>query len=369
MSDRKLTVAVLMGGRATEHDISLKSGTMVVGALDRAKYDVVPVQIRRDGVWLLPNAPLAGDTAWLPQSEEQASSGGMLPDPMAAAKRSASQDIARPMPAEEIVRRGIDVVIVALHGRYGEDGSVQGMLDTLGLPYTGSGVLGSALAMDKVRAKSLIAFAGLRTPAWMVIHEPAWRDDRESVLAEIEREFAYPCVAKIPEEGSSFGMGIPSDRESLAALLDEFVGARGHMMIEEYVRGTEITGSVEGAMPGEHPRALPITEIVPKTAAFFDFEAKYTPGATEEITPARIDAELTAEAQEMSVRAHEILGCGTLSRTDMIVRDRDIYYLETNTIPGMTETSLFPQAGAAVGIGFPELLDRQIELALAHAKR
>ena len=108
---------------------------------------------------------------------------------------------------------------------------------------------------------------------------------------------------------------------------------------------------------------------MPKTAAFFDFEAKYTPGATEEITPARIDAELTAEAQEMSVRAHEILGCGTLSRTDMIVRDRDIYYLETNTIPGMTETSLFPQAGAAVGIGFPELLDRQIELALAHAKR
>lgn len=367
MQKQPLTVAVLMGGRASEHDISLKTGTTVVNSLDRSAYRILPIQIRRDGRWLLPDAPIGRTGRWLPAVEDD---GGTV-DTSEPVSENGGRDLVHAgpprhaIPAAEIIRRGIDVVIVALHGRYGEDGCIQGLLETLGIPYTGSGVLGSALAMDKVRSKALIAHSGLTTPRWLVIHETDWRKDRDSVAEAAEGGIGYPCVVKIPEEGSSFGMAIPADRAGLVAAVEEFIGARGHVMIEEYIKGMEITGSVLGAMPGEEPVALPITEIVPKSSAYFDFEAKYTPGATEEITPARLDAELTARAQDMAVRSHKILDLGTLSRTDMIVRDGVIYYLETNTIPGFTETSLFPQAAAAAGIGFPALLDLQIELALA----
>jgi D-alanine-D-alanine ligase len=349
MPTEPLTVAVLMGGKATEHDVSIKSGTVVANALDRTKYRVLPVQIGRDGRWLLPESHLAGDGKWLPRAEG---------DDVGARSDAL-------VPSQEIVSRGIDVAYVALHGRYGEDGCIQGLLEILDLPYTGSGVLASALAMDKVRAKTLVAANGITTPAWMLVKSEEWARGRPSLLKTVAADFGYPCVAKVPEEGSSFGMGIPSDPDELAALMDEHIGVRGHMMIEEYIDGTEITSSVLGGMPGENPRALPITEIVPKSSAYFDFEAKYTPGATEEITPARLDDGLTARAQEIGVRVHGILGCGTLSRTDMIVRGDEIFYLETNTIPGMTDTSLFPQAAAAVGISFPEFLDIQIELAMA----
>jgi D-alanine-D-alanine ligase len=361
MSTEPLTVAVLMGGQASEHDISLKTGTNITSNLDRSIYHVLPIQIRRDGKWLLPDGPLIGTAPWLPAAEDDDAS--VTTDSRSTASNLPVK-VQHTIPAGEIVRKGIDVAIIALHGRYGEDGCIQGMLETLGIPYTGSGVLASALAMDKVRAKALVQFHGITTPHWVVIEEPTWHDERERILGEIAKDFGFPCVAKVPEEGSSFGMGIPDNVEELAGLLDEFIGARGHMMIEEYVKGTEITGSVMGAPRGEEPIALPLTEITPVSARFFDFEAKYTPGATEEITPARIDDELTARAQTMAVEAHKVLGCGTLSRTDMIVRDREIYYLETNTIPGMTETSLFPQAAASVGISFAEVLDKQIQLAL-----
>ena len=140
-------------------------------------------------------------------------------------------------------------------------------------------------------------------------------------------------------------------------------------MVEEYISGTEITCAVLGGFPGEAPVALPLTEIIPKNSAYFDFEAKYTPGASEEITPARLDPEITALAQDIGVRSHIALGCGGMSRTDMIVRDREVFYLETNTIPGMTETSLYPQAARAMGMDFRDLLTRQVELAIAYHQR
>ena len=348
MPEHSLCVAVLMGGRASEHDISLKTGTVITNNLDRIRYRVLPIQIRRDGGWLIPDAPLTGSDSWMPADETTP------PVPEHTT-----------VPAEELLRRGIDVVIVALHGRFGEDGSIQGLLDILGIPYTGSGVLGSALAMDKIRAKSLVSFAGILTPKWTVVEEADWQRRSDQIVADIGRDFGFPCVAKVPEEGSSFGMGIPQTAEELRAVIDAYVAARGHMLVEEYIKGVEITGSVLGAEPGGEPTALPLTEIVPKTSKFFDFEAKYTKGASDEITPARLDDALTIRAKQIAVTAHRVLDCGTLSRTDMIVRDCDIYYLETNTIPGMTETSLFPQAAAAAGISFPELLDRQIVLALA----
>jgi len=379
MARAPLNVAVLMGGRASEHDVSLKTGTVVVNALDRRKYHVLPIQICRDGRWLLPQGPLSGDRKWLPQDEQappqnpgapvtyQLEEGRDEGQPGSALVKPEHPQ--PPIPTSEILSRGIDVVFIALHGRYGEDGCIQGLLEVLGLPYTGSDVMSSALAMDKVRSKEIVSFHGIQTPKWCVVGEREWRDDPDAVLQTVSESFGYPCVVKVPEEGSSFGMGIPRTPEELVEVMNRSIGERGHMMIEEYIRGTEITCSVLGGLPGEKPTALPLTEIIPKTSKYFDFEAKYTPGASEEITPARLDADLTARAQEIGVLVHEALGCGGMSRTDMIVRGRDIYYLETNTIPGMTETSLYPQAARAAGMTFPEVLDKQIELALAHHKK
>ena len=347
-----LTVAVLMGGRASEHDISIKTGTVVANALDRRKFHVLPVQIGCDGAWILPPGPLSGDTRWLPDGTSENPSPGT--------------DIVPTVPDEELRKRGVDVVFIALHGRYGEDGCIQGLLEVLDIPYTGSNVLASALAMDKIRSKEVVTHHGILTPAWYRLTEARWRKEPDAVIAELTERFGYPCVAKIPEEGSSFGMGIPQSEQELVDIINQYVNIRHHMLVEEYISGTEITCAVLGGLPGEAPTPLPLTEIVPKTSSYFDFEAKYTPGASEEITPARLDDDLTRRAQEIGVKAHEALGCGGMSRTDMIVRGRDIYYLETNTIPGMTETSLYPQAAAAAGMTFAGLLEKQIELALAY---
>ena len=352
MSARPLTVAVLMGGRASEHDVSLKTGTVITNALDRARFRVLPVVIGRDGKWVLPEGPLAGTARWLPEA------GSAVAGPGA--------DLVPTIPEEELHARGVDVAFIALHGRYGEDGCIQGLLEVMGIPYTGSNVLASALAMDKIRSKEIVTYHGVLTPKWFELTESRWRESRKEMLANVAAEFGYPCVAKIPEEGSSFGMGIPQSEEEFASLVDANVAVRHHMLIEEYVKGTEITCAVLGAPPGEEPTPLPLTEIVPKTSRYFDFEAKYTPGASEEITPARLDEDLTRRAQEIGKTAHQALGCGGMSRTDMIVRGRDVYYLETNTIPGMTETSLYPQAAAAAGMTFPQLLERQIDLALIY---
>ena len=192
MPEQPLCVAVLMGGRASEHDISLKTGTVITNNLDRIRYRVLPIQIRRDGGWLMTDAPLSGTDPWKPVDEIAS---------------SVSEHTT--VPAEELLRRGIDVVIIALHGRYGEDGSIQGLLDILGIPYTGSGVLGSALAMDKIRAKSIVSFAGILTPKWTVVEERDWLIRSDQIIADIESDFGFPCVAKVPEEGSIFGMCIP----------------------------------------------------------------------------------------------------------------------------------------------------------------
>ena len=346
----KQIVAVFMGGRASEHDISLKTGTVVMNSLDRTRYTVYPVQLCRDGGWIIPAEPFSGIAPWSPFDEAAGAA-----------------------PIEVALRQlrciGPDVAFIALHGRFGEDGCVQGLLELLDIPYTGSDVMSSALAMDKVRSKQIVAYHRIKTPRWIVVQEQEWRLQRSEIIARVGREFGFPCVAKVPEEGSSFGMGIPQNETELEKVMDESIVARGHMMVEEYISGTEITCAVLGGFPGEAPIALPLTEIIPKNSAYFDFEAKYTPGASEEITPARLDPEITALAQDIGVRSHIALGCGGMSRTDMIVRDREVFYLETNTIPGMTETSLYPQAARAMGMDFRDLLTRQVELAIAYHRR
>lgn len=331
----KVRVAVLMGGMSSEHEVSLKSGAMVSGCLSRDRYEVAPVIITPQGQWKFPGAR-----------------------PCALAKA-----------VGRLLDLAPDCVFLALHGPFGEDGRVQGFLDLLGLPYIGSGCAASAIAIDKVRSKSLVADAGVRVPRQLVITRREWDAHPESVSERVAAELGFPCVLKSPCQGSSLGMAIPKEPAQFRKSLLNVFAFDDTVLVEEYLKGVEVTCGVLDVEPDEDPVALPVTEIRPVHSEFFDYEAKYTPGACEEITPARISPETARRVQDAALRAHRCIGCRGLSRSDMILVDDEPVWFEVNTIPGMTETSLLPQGAAAAGIEFPELLDRLIDGALAWARR
>ncbi|MFZ5452208.1 MAG: D-alanine--D-alanine ligase family protein [Thermodesulfobacteriota bacterium] len=306
---KKMRVALIAGGKSAEREVSLKSGEQVYQALNKDKYD-----IRRY-------------------------------DPL--------NDL------ERLVREApeLDVALIIMHGRGGEDGTLQGMLDLLGVPYQGSGVLGSALGMNKELSKILYLQAGLKVP-----HALVFTQSKAPSPQEIEETLGLPVVIKPVNEGSSIGITIARNKKELKAGLAAAFKYDYRVLVEEFIEGIEVTGGVLG---NADLQALPLVEILPSSDyQFFSYDAKYLPGATSEICPARLSPELTAAAQECALIAHQALGCQGYSRTDMRIRDGVIYVLETNTIPGMTATSLFPQGAKAAGIEFPELLDKLIELAL-----
>jgi D-alanine-D-alanine ligase len=309
MAHEKLRVALLAGGKSAEREVSLKSGEQVFQTLDKERYEVLRYDPRDD----LPR--LAHDAA------------------------------------------DIDVALIILHGRLGEDGTIQGFLDLLNIPYQGSGVLGSALAMNKILSKQLYRQAELPIAPFVVIDRTG-----PEMASEALHQLGLPVVVKPEHEGSSIGLTIVRNADEFPKALETAWQYDRRCLVEKYVAGIEITGGVLG---NDSLEALPLIEIVPSAGhEFFDYSAKYTPGASEEICPARLSPALTAKAQDYAKRAHQALCCRGYSRTDMIVSDNEVFVLETNTIPGMTQTSLFPQAAAVAGMSFSRLLDRLIELAL-----
>ncbi|HZE21771.1 MAG TPA: D-alanine--D-alanine ligase, partial [Desulfobaccales bacterium] len=251
----------------------------------------------------------------------------------------------------------LDVALIIMHGRGGEDGSMQGLLDLLEIPYQGSGVLASALAMNKELSKMAYQQAGLKVPRALFFDRAAAPSP-----AEIQAELGLPVVIKPVNEGSSIGVSKAGTLEALKTGLEAAFALDNRVLVEKFIQGTEVTGGVLG---NARLQALPLVEIIPATTyAFFDYEAKYQSGATEEICPARLDPDLTRRAQACALTAHKALNCRGYSRTDMMIGNGEIYVLETNTIPGMTATSLFPQGAQAAGIDFPALLDTLINLAL-----
>jgi D-alanine-D-alanine ligase len=334
---RKINVAVLMGGRSAEREVSLSTGRMIMQALDPRKYNAFAVDSARFGE--LPPGP------------------GMKNLPQRAGDSREEM-----LPLEHVVRMDgsgakPDVVFIALHGKFGEDGTVQGLLDLLGIPYVGSGVLASALAMDKVIARKVLIYEGIPVPKAFSIRRPFDMNETEARAAD---EIGSPAVVKPSRQGSTIGLTIVRQPQELAAAVEVAFTHDRDVLIEEFIEGTEITVPVLG---NDDVDVLPIVEIVPASGVY-DYYSKYTPGATEEIVPARIPDHLSRRAQELAVACHKTLDCRGMSRTDMIVRDDDIYVLELNTIPGMTPTSLLPRAAEAAGIVFPDLLDRLIGYAL-----
>lgn len=308
--ERPLRVALLAGGKSGEREVSLAGAREVEKALDRAKYRVLRY------------------------------------DPASDMARIASE-------AGEI-----DVVFILLHGRFGEDGTVQGFLDLLGLPYQGSGVLGSALAMDKDAAKTMYQTHGLPVSPWKM----AGPDDAVDP-SQLLNTLSLPAVVKPVRQGSSLGMSVAHSPAELASAIAKAFSYDHQVMVEQYVHGREITVGVIG---NKELAALPLVEIIPGEGhPFFDYQAKYQAGASREICPAQVPDEIRRTAQEYAIRAHRALKLRGYSRTDMIITDDGgLVILETNTIPGMTPTSLLPQAAAVAGLPFPALLDRLLELAL-----
>ncbi len=308
LKDKK--ICVLMGGRSGERSVSLRSGKRVLASLQKQGYNAVSMD---------------------------------LEDDLIAALKKAK----------------IDVVYIILHGRHGEDGTVQGLLEIAGIPYTGSRVLASALAMHKVAAKRIFEAVGVPTPRYLEI-------DGASDIAKsadwIRKDFPFPLVLKPVSEGSSLGVYLVKKRKELEPLLKETVAKYKDMFVEEYVKGREVTVGIIGK--GKDVQALPILELVPKKE-FYDYEAKYTEGLTKFILPARLPKSLYEKTQEIALSAHRALGCSGVSRVDIIVGPDHIPYVhEVNTIPGMTERSDLPAQAAYAGISFDELVVKILESAL-----
>lgn len=319
-----MRVALLMGGRSGEHAVSLRSGAAVAAALDELGYAHFDVVLARDGGARWPGGA-GGAGAALAAIE------GFAPD----------------------------AAFIAMHGPDGEDGRIQGALELLGIPYQGSGVQASAIGLDKIRTKAIFRQVGLPVAADRALVASAPPD-----WAELAATLGLPLVLKTRASGSSVGVEVARDLEALARRGAELLEDSGALLVEAYLSGREFSGPVLEDEDGT-PRALPVIEIRPRAAAFFDYDAKYTPGATDEICPAEIPADLEAALRDLAVRAHVALGCRGYSRTDLMLDARGApRVLETNTLPGLTAESLLPRAARVAGVPFPALVDRLLRRAL-----
>ncbi len=293
------TIGVLLGGLSAEREISLRTGRAVVKALTETGYRVAAIDAGRDL-------------------------------------------------AEQLKAAGVEVAFIALHGRFGEDGTVQGLLEMLHIPYTGSGVLASSVAMDKVTTKKLLLYHELPTPAFAVYRRG------EDLEALVERCRHFPLVVKPAHEGSTIGLSVVRSAAELRTGIEQALEFDGDVLIEDFIQGAEVTVAVLNGT------ALPIIQIVPK-GGLYDYHAKYTAGQTEYLLPAPLEPIVYQRIQEAAVAACAVLGCSGAARVDFMVRDREFFCLEVNTIPGMTETSLLPKAAAQAGLSFGELAQRILE--------
>ena len=343
---QKLRVVVMMGGPSSEHDVSMASGSQVFDALNSTgRFDVQGVVISREGHWSL--------TQTAPH---------VVPRPGEASNR--------PMPRDEAIRglsllSNADVVFLAFHGPFGEDGTLQGLLKSLSIPYTGSGPLASALAMHKSKAKELFRYHGLKTARDLPVTAAAIQGSPANIVESVEANLAYPVVIKPNLGGSSLGVSLAANSDELKRALEWASRFDADVLVEEKISGREVTCAVLEELDGSL-RALPVIEIVPHRGQFFDFASKYEDGGSDEICPADLTEEETQMVQHAAMTAHEALGCRGFSRTDMFLTPNGPVVLELNTIPGMTPNSLLPKAAKAAGISFADLMAHLVEVGLQH---
>ncbi len=314
---KKKKVAVLTGGPSPEHEVSLKTGQNVIANLNPEKYEVREIRISKTGEWPVEPAELKKD---------------------------------------------FHLAFIAMHGPYGEDGTVQRILDNVGLPYTGSSAMASALGMNKWLSLRLFQDAGLLIPLTVHFSRQTWLAEREGISKRIKSYLSKPWVIKPNASGSSLGVKIIREAGDLNSALEFAFRDFKEIIIQEFISGRELTcGVIDAGVPSS-AFALPPTEIVPVGGAFFDYKAKYEPAAAMEITPARLPDSFIQAVKRTALLAHKIIGCRGFSRSDFILNPKGrLYILEINTIPGLTENSLLPKAANVMNISFPKLLEIIIE--------
>ena len=353
---KKLRVGVIFGGRSGEHEVSLRSAESVINALDRDKYEVVPIAITKEGRWLKSSEA----THLLPSTviESADTHVAILGDPTDRGLASISDR------GPSDVRESLDVVFPALHGTYGEDGTIQGLLDMAGVPYVGCGVLASSVGMDKVVMKRLFREASLPIVDFTHFLRTQWESDAESVAARIIDEIGFPCFVKPANLGSSVGISKATDRASLDRAIELAARFDRKIIVERAVNAREIEVSVLG---NDQPRASLPGELVPQTAEFYDYRAKYVDAdGARLIIPANLPPETISELQELAIRAFQAIDGSGLSRVDFfLLRDSlKILLNEINTMPGFTAISMYPKLWEASGVSYRELVDQLIELAI-----
>jgi D-alanine-D-alanine ligase len=347
---KRLRVGVLFGGRSGEHEVSLSSAASVIRGLDPEKYEAVPIGITKSGQWLV-----------------SAGAQKMLPEVLKSGERvllSSDPSLAALVPLD-VARGGaqrVDVVFPVLHGTFGEDGTVQGLLDLAGLPYVGAGVLGSAVGMDKDMQKRLFIQAGLPVGKFLAFPRSEWEKSRAKVLNKIAKEIRFPLFVKPATLGSSVGMTKVHNRAELAPALDTAAEFALKIIVERAINGREIEVSVLG---NDDPKASVPGEIIPHRE-FYDYAAKYLEDGTKLVIPAKLNRAQVRRFQDFAVRAFKALDCAGMGRVDFFLERRTgrIFINEINTIPGFTSISMYPKLWEASGLPFGKLVDRLIELAL-----
>jgi D-alanine-D-alanine ligase len=353
----RLRVVVLMGGPSSEHDVSLRGGANVVEALDKRRYEVRPVLVTREGKWRVSSKP------WDPPAKNGKAGGKESHgfDPLSAAWRD-------PAPAWDGLRELVDwkaeVALPVLHGRFGEDGTVQACLAAAGIRFAGSGVRGSALAIDKIRTKEVLSFHGIRTPRFRTLTSDELSRRRAALAEDVVAQFGTPVVVKDPLGGSTLEVRICDDARQVAGAFEALAPGADRLLVEAFAKGRELTGGVLDDRERGRPLALPLVEIVPTSSRFFDYREKYDADGAKEVCPADLPPEVEEAGRALALEVHTRLGLRGVSRTDLILEeDGRFTVLETNTLPGMTSRSLIPKAAAAVGIDFGGVLDRLVRTA------
>jgi D-alanine-D-alanine ligase len=388
---KKLRVGILFGGRSGEHEVSLLSAASVLNAIDKNKYEVVPIGISKEGRWLTAvhaerllqgthheeRSLRAGDPEATPGAALLKAGDAVIVPPVPGASRESHSLIpfSGPESGSPQLKHAIDVDVIfpVLHGTFGEDGTIQGLLELADIPYVGAGVLGSAAGMDKDIMKRLFAACGLPIVRHVTVLRQEWRDDPKRIQKRIESSLKYPVFVKPANLGSSVGISKVHDRSELARAMELAAGYDRKIIIEQGVgrkkqKAREIECSVLG---NDTPRASIPGEIVPMKE-FYDYAAKYLDEGSELVIPARLNKSMLKKVQQLAVAAFQAVDCSGLARVDFLLDPKNgkLYLNEINTMPGFTSISMYPKLWAATGLEYPRLIDRLIELALErHAEK
>jgi D-alanine-D-alanine ligase len=369
---KKLRVGILFGGRSGEHEVSLLSAASILKAIDRKKFDVVPIGITKEGRWLAAadaTGLLAGETsavARLRAGDPEATPGAKL-------LHEGIPTLLAPVPGPQGPQgKAIDVVFPVLHGTFGEDGTIQGLFELAGIAYVGSGVLGSSAGMDKDVMKSLFSHAGLPIVKHVTILRSEWETSPRKAVAQIEAALKYPLFVKPANLGSSVGISKAHDRKELGPALDEAAKYDRKLVIEQGVGGSKSRArELEvGVLGNDDPKASVVGEIIPGKE-FYDYEAKYLSEGSVPVIPAKLTRAEASQIREMAIAAFRACDLSGLARVDFLMEPdgkRRIYLNEVNTLPGFTQISMYPKLWQATGIPYSDLITRLIELALERHK-